>query len=117
VTGGAGGGGSPRLLFQWYETAPPDKRVPLAAKVADLAAASVEGAALASAVLADLDPRSWFAVHWLPIACHAHTAHLVKGAFVTCVPAGLFVYLCVRCVPSICTALACLTPCVFDPHN
>lgn len=73
----------PRLVFQYYETGTPDKRVPLCEKVRELARASEAGAELLRLRSSDLDPRSWFAVHWLPILCFSSTSPLIKGAFIT----------------------------------
>lgn len=76
--------------FEFYETRPPGERPPLWDCVHELAEGLVlEGVDYAEPRLlsgrnTDFDTgKSWVAVAWYPILCHATTAHAIKGSFIT----------------------------------
>ena len=79
-----------QVVFEWFESDTPDRRLPLAQKVEQLRALGdasgetpFDASLLGSLDSRDLDPRSWYAVQWLPILCHAHTRERIRGSFVT----------------------------------
>ena len=78
------------VVLEFYEARPPGERPPLYDTVLELAeGVEIAGVrhccpALLEARAADVDTaRSWFAVAWYPILCHAQTASAIRGSFIT----------------------------------
>lgn len=68
-------------LFEYFETAKPDQRIPLTDKVRELAH-SFE--AILTGRSSDFDmSRSWYAISWYPILCDHYISKAVGGCFLT----------------------------------
>lgn len=70
-----------RLLFEYFENATPDQRVPMANKIRELSK-KWEPLVTASTCFIDLQ-KSWYAISWYPILCDHYTSKAVTGCFVT----------------------------------
>lgn len=74
-------GDSSVKLLDFFETAKPNKRVPLLDRISELDEAH-EGVLTGSAV--DLDcSRSWYSISWFPILCDQYNSDAVRGCFLT----------------------------------
>lgn len=70
----------PRLVFEFFEDALPDQRLPLIDKIRELA---TQYPPLFNGQSADFHEKSWFSVIWFPILCHNSTMNMLRGQIIT----------------------------------